>query len=63
MGHTCFKDGCENEARRKLEEQINELPRSQADPGRHACPYCAYNLGYKEAWEDLAEHFQEIMRR
>ena len=43
-----------------LDESIESLNLSQASPGRHRCPYCAYELGWRDAIESLTE---ELARR
>lgn len=34
--------------RRELDDLMETLPNNQSGKGRHKCPYCAYQAGYKE---------------
>lgn len=34
--------------RRQLDDLMETLPNNQSGKGRHKCPYCAYQAGYKE---------------
>ena len=52
-----IQSGQENDYNRsKLEHVMSTLPNNQSGEGRHKCPYCAYNKGYKQALQDLISH-------
>ena len=47
--------GQENEANREpLEGHMVRLPENQSGAGRHRCPYCAYEQGYRQALIDIS---------
>ena len=47
--------GKENSDRREpLDERIALLPANQSGTGRHKCPYCAYEEGYRQALVDVS---------
>ena len=35
------------QARKPLDDIMYELPNNQSGAGRHKCPYCAYEAGFK----------------
>ena len=46
--------GHENAAtRRPLDDRMARLARNQSGAGRHKCPYCAYEQGYRQAVDDI----------
>ncbi len=40
-------------ARQPLDERMARLARNQSGAGRHKCPYCAYEQGYRQAIDDI----------
>lgn len=48
-------------AHRAPEKLISKLPKTQAGPGRHRCPVCAYATGYKEGFAAAQRILAEIM--
>lgn len=36
--------------RKKLDRIMNVLDNNQSGKGRHKCPYCAYEKGFKEGY-------------
>ena len=44
----CTKHGDKNaQARKPFDEVMDKLPHNQGGAGRHKCPYCAYEKGFK----------------
>ena len=50
--------------RRPYDDIMGALPRNQAGDGlaRHACAICAYEQGWKDAQEAIANRFGELIR-
>jgi len=49
----CLKHGEANSHNRDpLEPLMTRLPDNQGGAGRHKCPYCAYEEGYRQAIAD-----------
>ncbi len=53
MANDCpLHAGQHNEERRtELDDIMRTLPENQAGAGRHKCPYCAFERGYKRGVE------------
>ena len=39
-------------ARARVDEIISNLPKNEVGKGRHKCPYCAYEEGYRRGYGD-----------
>lgn len=53
--------GQHNEAERAaLDRIMRELPENQAGEGRHKCPYCAYERGYRQALNDVRDRLERL---
>ncbi|MCY4465555.1 MAG: hypothetical protein OXE46_08465 [Chloroflexi bacterium] len=50
-------------ARTDLDEVICRLPKNQGRPGRHKCPYCAYELGFAAGVLHAADALREMLLR
>ena len=46
-----------------MDHVMQTLPNNQAGIGRHKCPYCAYERGYKQAMLDVTEWAQRQSTR
>lgn len=56
--------GQHNEAERAaLDRVMRELPENQSGEGRHKCPYCAYERGYRQALSDVRDQLKGLDRR
>ena len=44
--------------RSELDHVMRTIPENQSGVGRHKCPYCAYNRGYRKAMQDVADWTQ-----
>lgn len=49
-------------AREPLDSLIEHLPANQSGAGRHKCPYCAYERGYRQALDDVLASVGERQR-
>lgn len=36
------------------------LPENQSGDGRHKCPYCAYQAGYRQALADVRDRLKRL---
>lgn len=56
--------GQHNEAERAaLDRIMRELQENQAGEGRHKCPYCAYERGYRQALNDVRNQLERLGSR
>ena len=69
MGEGAFREGScvkhgrgKSDARRPMEALIEKLPPNQGGSGRHACAYCAYEHGYRQAERDITARVRELLR-
>ena len=46
--------------REPLEDYMARLPENQSGAGRHRCPYCAYEQGYRQALVDVSSAVEGI---
>lgn len=61
---SCTKHGRgRSEARSPIEAVIDGLPPNQGGSGRHACAYCAYEYGYRQAEKDIVERLRRVLDR
>ena len=52
MSYCPIHSGKDNAGNREyLEEIMKTLDRNQGGAGRHKCPYCAYEEGFKHGYE------------
>ena len=59
---SCAKHGRgKADARRPMEALIEKLPPNQGGSGRHACAYCAYEHGYRQAERDIMARVRELL--
>lgn len=59
---SCAKHGRgKSDARKPIEALIERLPPNQGGSGRHACAYCAYELGYLQAERDITERIRRLL--
>lgn len=59
---SCVKHGRgKSEARWPMEALIQGLPPNQGGSGRHACAYCAYELGYRQAERDFVDRLRRLL--
>lgn len=69
MPHRMSKDcprhaGQHNEAERAaLDRIMRELPENQSGEGRHKCPWCAYERGYRQALNDVRDQLMRLDSR
>ena len=56
----CLKHASQHneESRSRLDHIMRELPENQAGTGRHKCPYCAYQQGYRQALSDVCDRLK-----
>ncbi len=46
--------------RAPLDSRIASLPANQSGAGRHKCPYCAYQQGYRQALDDILASTRQL---
>ena len=66
MANNCAKHaGPDNQVNRaKLDDIMKTLPKNQSgglDGGRHKCPYCAYERGFKDGLRHAAEAVRHLI--
>lgn len=59
----CFKHAGQGtvSGRRDLDDMMRELPNNQSGAGRHKCPYCAYQLGYKSGYSKALDDLKDCI--
>ena len=63
MPNTCpTHGGGDVKSNPELEELMESLPENQGRSGRHKCPYCAYNAGFRKGVEELSRKINEALK-